>query len=103
MRRFALILSLLPLACGAPHSLDRLDRTGRASAGGHLFRVNWNLETAQATRMSPARSPEHRQVTAAAVAATEAATGCQVIPGSALGDVTLVNMSLDCRRPRPDG
>ncbi|MEM8848979.1 MAG: hypothetical protein AAGE03_02980 [Pseudomonadota bacterium] len=89
---------MLLTACGAPHPLDRFDRSGIAHAGGHDFRVNWNLETAQATRMNVAWRPDPRAVTRSAVQATETVTGCVVIPGSAVGDIALVNLSLDCSR-----
>ncbi|MEM7642618.1 MAG: hypothetical protein AAF366_08825 [Pseudomonadota bacterium] len=100
MRLLPLLPSaLLLVACGMAHPLDRLDRTGRASAGGHDFRVNWNLEVAQATRMNPAFRPGLRAVTLAAVQATEEVTGCRVIPGSAIGDIALIKLSLDCLVP----
>ena len=92
------LLALLLAACAAPHPLDGLNRSGTARAGGHTFRVNWNLETAQATRVSPAWRPDLAQVIIAAVEATETVTGCAVDPARALGDVALVNLQLDCRR-----
>lgn len=88
---------LVLAACNAPHPFDGLDRSGTASAGGHDFRVNWNLETAQATRTNRVWRPGLTQVVLSAVAATEEVTGCTVKPGTALGDIALVNMSLDCR------
>lgn len=92
---------LLPLlilaACNTAHPLDGLNRTGFASAGGHDFRVNYNLETAQATRTNVVWRPGLTQVVLAAVVATEEVTGCTVKPGTALGDIALVNMSLECR------
>lgn len=84
-------------ACSAAHPLDGLNRSGTASAGGHDFRVNWNLETAQATRTNPAWRPGLTEVVMAAVAATEQVTGCKVKPGTAIGDIALVNAALDCR------
>ncbi|WP_179380252.1 hypothetical protein [Jannaschia marina] len=92
-----LLVLLLLAACNTPHPLDGLNRTGTASAGGHDFRVNWNLETAQATRTNPAWRPGLAQVVLAAVAATEEVTGCTVRPGTAIGDIALVKMSLECR------
>ena len=89
-------LLLLVAACNAAHPLDRLERTGRASAGGHDFRVNWNLKQAQATRTNPVWCPGLTEVVVAAVQATEEVTGCAVVPGSAIGDIALVNMRLDC-------
>lgn len=88
---------LLLVACNTAHPLDGLNRTGFASAGGHDFRVNWNLETAQATRTNVVWRPGLTQVVLSAVTATEEVTGCAVRPGTALGDIALVNMSLDCR------
>ena len=84
--------------CGSPHPLDGLDRSGRAEAGGYAFHVNWSVDTAQATRMTPAWRPAFASVAAAAVVATEAATGCAVVPASVRGDVALVHMALDCGR-----
>lgn len=93
-----LVLPLLLLAaCNAAHPLDGLKRSGTASAGGHDFRVNWNLETAQATRTNRVWRPRLAEVVLAAMAATEEVTGCRVRPDTAVGDVALVNMSLDCR------
>ncbi|WP_298429955.1 hypothetical protein [uncultured Jannaschia sp.] len=89
-------LLLALAACNGAHPLDGLDRSGTASAGGHDFRVNWNLTTAQATRTNPTWRPEVAAVAAAAVQATEAATGCRVKPGSVTGDIALMNMGLDC-------
>lgn len=98
--RFLLPL-LLPIllltACDGAHPMDGLNRSGTASAGGHTFRVNWNLESAQATRTNATWRPSLAQVIPAAIAATEEVTGCVVRKGSALGDVALVNMALDCR------
>lgn len=96
LRAFA----LLPLlaACNMAHPMDGLTRSGTASAGGHDFRVNWNLETAQATRTNRAFRPGFAAVAAAAMRATEEVTGCRVKPGSAVGDIALVNMALDCRK-----
>ncbi len=100
MWRLAISLSVgLMAACNTAHPLDRLDRAGRASAGGHDFRVNWNLQAAQATRTNPAWRPGLQEVTLAAVMATEEVTGCTVKPGTAIGDIALVNMALDCRSP----
>ncbi|MCK0169202.1 hypothetical protein MWU52_16735 [Jannaschia sp. S6380] len=98
MKHFAppLLIAILT-ACNTAHPLDGLDRKGTASAGGHDFRINWNAESAQATRTNPAWRPDLAGVIAAAVAATETATACSVIPGSASGDIALVNMALDCR------
>ncbi|WP_222101684.1 hypothetical protein [Jannaschia seosinensis] len=92
------VLGLIVLlsACNAAHPLDGLRRSGTASAGGHSFRVNWNATDAQATRTNPAWRPGLAAVIAASVAATEEVTGCAVKPGSAIGDIALVNMSLDC-------
>ena len=92
----SLSLILLLAACNTAHPLDGLDRSGRASAGGHDFRVNWNLSTAQATRTNPTWRPGLTQVVLSAVTATEEVTGCLVVPGSAIGDIALVNMRLDC-------
>ncbi|MGB3409129.1 MAG: hypothetical protein WBA67_16730 [Jannaschia sp.] len=83
-------------ACNTAHPLDGLNRSGKASAGGHDFHVNWNLSSAQATRTNRVWRPGLAQVVAASVTATEEVTGCVVVPGSATGDVALVNMSLDC-------
>ncbi len=94
--RYAPLFVLLA-ACNGPHPLDGLNRSGTASAGGHDFRVNWNLETAQATRTNPTWRPGLTQVVLAAVQATETVTGCAVKPGTAIGDIALVNMALDCR------
>ncbi len=98
-RRMGLRFYLLPilLAGCVPHPLDGLDRSGTASAGGHDFRVNWNLETAQATRTNMVWRPGMAGVLTGAVAATEEVTGCRVVPGSAGGDVALVKMALNCR------
>ena len=93
-----LLLVLLLAACAVPHPLDGLNRSGTARAGGHTFRVNWNLERAQATRTNPAWLPDLGQVILAAVEATEIVTGCAVNPARTLGDVTLVNLQLDCGR-----
>ena len=97
--RALLVLPLLALAaCNSSHPMDGLNRSGTASAGGHTFRVNWNLESAQATRTNATWRPSLTQVLPAAIAATEEVTGCRVKTGTALGDVALVNMALDCRR-----
>ncbi|MEL6587792.1 MAG: hypothetical protein AAFQ50_14235, partial [Pseudomonadota bacterium] len=96
MRIVCFLLSFVLVACNTAHPLDRLDRTGTAEAGGHSFRVNWNLKQAQATRTNRVWRPGVSEVTAAAVLATEQATGCRVLPGSAIGDIALVNMRLDC-------
>lgn len=95
-RALALFVCTVLSGCNAPHPLDGLTRSGTASAGGHYFRVNWNLNTAQATRTNPAWRPGLTQVILAAVEATEEVTGCRVKPGSAVGDIALVNMRLDC-------
>ncbi|SDY62667.1 hypothetical protein SAMN05444004_102172 [Jannaschia faecimaris] len=95
--RFLLLVPISLTACNMAHPLDGLDRSGTASAGGHDFRVNYNLETAQATRTNPTWRPELAEVMLAAMQATEEVTGCAVKPGTALGDIALVNMSLDCR------
>ncbi|WGH79429.1 hypothetical protein [Jannaschia ovalis] len=94
--RAVLSALLLLAACGSPHPLDGLTRSATASAGGHDFRVNWNLETAQATRMNRVFRPRLDDVLPAAIAATEQVTGCAVRPATAIGDVALVNMTLDC-------
>lgn len=96
MMRILALLFLLT-ACNAAHPLDGLTRTGFASAGAHDFRVNWNLETAQATRTNPAWRPGLTEVVLAAIVATEEVTGCTVKRGTAVGDIALVNMALDCR------
>ena len=92
------LLPLLPLlaACNMAHPLDGLDRSGTASAGGHDFRVNWNATDAQATRTNPAWRPGLPAVVAASIEATEKVTGCRVKPETAIGDIALVNMALDC-------
>ncbi|CTQ49862.1 hypothetical protein [Jannaschia donghaensis] len=97
MLRFLLPLLLLVSACNSAHPLDGLNRSGTASAGGHDFRVNWNLETAQATRTNPTWRPGLAEVVLAAIQATETVTGCKVKPATAVGDIALINMSLDCR------
>ena len=97
MRLLALLFLLA--ACGAPHPLDGLTRSATASAGGHDFRVNWNRDTAQATRMNRVWRPKLVEIVPAAIVATERVTGCRVPPGSAVGDVALVNMTLDCDAP----
>ncbi|SFI92192.1 hypothetical protein [Jannaschia pohangensis] len=97
MRRLAFLALPVLAACNSAHPLDGLNRSGTASAGGHYFRVNWNLETAQATRTNPTWRPGLTEVVLAAVAATEEVTGCRVKPGTAIGDIALVNMALDCR------
>lgn len=97
MVRLLPVLLLLLSACNVAHPLDGLKRSGSASAGGHDFRVNWNLETAQATRTNRVWRPGLAQVVLAAVEATEEVTGCAVRPGTAVGDIALVNMALDCR------
>ncbi|UWQ22542.1 hypothetical protein [Jannaschia sp. W003] len=91
-----LSLLLLLAACGTPHPLDGLDRSARVGALGHRFVVNWNADTAQATRMNPTWRPAFSGVALAAVAAVERVTGCAVPPGSVDGDVALVEMTLDC-------
>lgn len=94
------LMCLLALAaCNMANPLDGLNRSGTATANGHTFRVNWNLQTAQATRTDRSWRPDRDAVLAAAVAATENVTGCRVAPASVRGDVTLVNMGLDCARP----
>ena len=97
MRFVFLLLVPFLTACNVAHPLDGLTRSGTASAGGHDFRVNYNLETAQATRTNPTWRPGLAEVMLAAVQATEEVTGCAVDPGTALGDIALVNMTLDCR------
>lgn len=94
------MLLLVPLlaACNMAHPMAGLNRSGTASAGGHTFRVNWNLETAQATRTNAAWRPELAEVLPAAMEATEQVTGCRVKPAIVAGDVALVTMALDCRR-----
>ncbi|WP_281824162.1 hypothetical protein [Jannaschia rubra] len=99
--RFPVFLVLILSACNTAHPLDRLDRSGAASAGGHDFRVNWNLESAQATRTNVTWRPGLPQVVMAAVEATEQVTRCAVKPGGAVGDIALVNMALDCRAGDP--
>lgn len=94
--RALILLSCALAGCNTAHPLDRLDRSGTAQAGGHEFRVNWNLKQAQATRTNPVWRPGLAKVTAAAVEATEKVTGCTVIPGSAIGDIALINMRLNC-------
>ena len=95
----ALLLALTLLAaCNVADPRDGLNRSGTASAGGHDFRVNWNLETAQATRTNPTWRPSVAEVWPAAMAATEAVTGCRAKPGTATGDVALVRVELDCTR-----
>ncbi|GIT89817.1 hypothetical protein JANAI62_06990 [Jannaschia pagri] len=97
MRVFGLIaLCLVLVACNAPHPLAGLTRSGFAEAGGHRFRVNWSLSEAQATRTNAVWRPGLAEVRIAAVAATAQVTGCDVIPGSAIGDVALVSMRLSC-------
>ncbi len=88
------------MACNAPHPLDGLNRSGTAQVDGFSFRVNWNLTTAQATRTNAIWRPDLGRVVAASVVATERVTGCIVKPGSALGDVALINMNLDCSTRR---
>lgn len=73
-----------------------LNRSGTAAAGGHAFRVNWNLETAQATRTNATWRPKLSEVMPAALAATEQVTGCRVDPATATGDVALIEVALDC-------
>ncbi len=97
IRFLPLMFPLVLTACNVAHPLDGLNRTGTASAGGHDFRVNWNLESAQATRTNPTWRPGLTQVILAAVQATQEVTGCKVRPGTAIGDIALVNMALDCR------
>ena len=81
----------------APHPLDGFDRVGEAPGGEHRFRVHWNAEAAQATRLNRAWRPDYGGVVRGAVIATEAVTGCAATPGR--GDVALVKMALDCRAP----
>lgn len=78
------------------HPLDNLTRSGQAEAMGHTYRVNWNAEVAQVTRMTPVWRPEYRTVAQGAVLAAEDVTGCAVRPATVQGDVAMVNMSLDC-------
>jgi hypothetical protein len=92
---FLCLLALLT-ACGAPNPLAGLERIGRASAGGHDFRVAWNAGAAKATRMNPAFLPARGAVAIAAVAATEEVTGCAVSPGSVRGDAALMSVRLRC-------
>ncbi|MBM2574707.1 hypothetical protein JQC91_00185 [Jannaschia sp. Os4] len=88
-------VALVWLSGCMPHPLDGLDRSGAAPGGAHRFRVHWNAETAQATRVNPVWRPSYASVVAGAVEATEALTGCAATPDK--GDVALVNLSLDCR------
>lgn len=80
-----------------PSPLDGLNRSGTAGAGGHDFRVNWNLKAAQATRIDRRWRPDRTAVMAAAAAAAVEVTGCRVQPGSVTGDISLIDMALDCR------
>jgi len=93
--RFLLLLPLLA-ACGMPHPLGGLGRTGEAQALGHSYRVNWNAETAQVTRTNRVWRPDYPRVAQGAMIAAELVTGCMVEPATVEGDVALVNMNLDC-------
>ncbi len=101
MVAFRLLLPVLVLgACNAADPRDGLNRSGTASAGGHTFRVNSNLETAQATRTNATWRPAMASVLPAALAATEQVTGCRVKPETATGDVALIEVALDCTTRR---
>ncbi|WP_371154916.1 hypothetical protein [Jannaschia sp. 2305UL9-9] len=96
MSRVLLLAGLLLSACNSPHPIDGLRRSGTAEAGGHSFHVNWNTSEAQATRTNATWRPGLAAVTGAAVQATEEVTGCSVVRGSAIGDIALIRMRLDC-------
>ncbi|KIT17466.1 hypothetical protein jaqu_06540 [Jannaschia aquimarina] len=83
-------------ACGSPHPLDGLDRTGTARVEGRDYRVNWNVSTAQVTRMTPEWRPAFASVARGAAIAAEQVTGCKVVPSSVSGDIAMLNMALDC-------
>jgi hypothetical protein len=76
--------------------MDGLAFSGTAEANGHSYRINWNRSDAQATRTNPVWRPGLADVTRGAILATEEVTGCTVIPGTAVGDVALLRMRLDC-------
>ncbi|UWQ18871.1 hypothetical protein [Jannaschia sp. M317] len=98
MIRSSLLFVCLGLlaACGAPHPVSGLDRSGTASGNGHDYRVNWNVTKAQATRTNAVWRPGLAQVTRGAIMATEQLSGCTVVPGTAIGDIALIEMELDC-------
>lgn len=87
---------LAPGACGLPDPRDGLTETATASANGHEYRVNWNAKMAQVTRTDPTWRPRFADVALGAVRAAEAATGCRVRPASLTGDVSLIELTLDC-------
>lgn len=89
-------LLLILSACGVAHPLDGLSRSGQAQAMGYTYRVNWNAEAAQVTRMTPTWRPDYGQVARGAVIAAEQVSGCAVRPATVQGDVAMVNMTLDC-------
>lgn len=97
MRRVLPIL-LLTAACGSPHPLAGLHRSGTTDAQGFGWRVNWAADRAQATRLGFAWRPSMAVVLAGAVEATEAVTGCRAWP-TPRSDVALVNLALDCTVP----
>ena len=92
----AALAATLLAGCGTPHPLDGLRRTGTAEAAGHRYRVNWNAEAAQVTRLNPAWRPPFAEVARGALMAAEQVTGCRALPRTVQGDVALVNMTLDC-------
>lgn len=98
MRRAILLLALLLAACGLPDPRDGLTETGTAEANGHSYRVNWNAKVAQVTRTNPTWRPDFAEVALGAVRAAEAVTGCRVLPSSLSGDVSLIEVTLDCPR-----
>lgn len=95
MRALIPALALLS-ACGAPHPLDGLTRSGTADVLGHSYVVNWNAETAQVTRTNRTWRPDYADVARGALIAAELVTDCAVRPATVSGDVALINMTLDC-------
>jgi hypothetical protein len=91
-----LVLALPLAACGLPDPRDGLTETGTARANGHEYRVNWNPRVAQVTRTNPTWRPDFAEVALGAVRAAEAVTGCRVRPASLTGDVSLIEVTLDC-------
>lgn len=52
----------------------------------------------QVIRMGYARRPEHAAILLAMPQAAEQATGCSIVPGSAVGDSGVMNARLNCAR-----
>ena len=93
-------LLLMLAACGLPDPRDGLTETAVAEANGHSYRVNWNARVAQVTRTNPTLRPDFAGVALGAVRAAQAVTGCRVRPESLRGDVSLVEVTLDCPSSR---